>query len=232
VDIYVDAAREAGLAITHVIETHLHNDYVSGGRELAALTGATHVIGAGADLGYAHRPVVDGEAFSLGAIRFTTLDTPGHTPEHVSYAVADTDRAAEPFLFFAADKTDPGAFNLPLYLAFADPMNTPGLLLAPKMARGFRFVIMDVMRTDADHVIELNAPEELYDIAAHAAGDLIRAQARPLKMPGLARTFDALARQALERRIGALEAQVRALTHPLSGEDARADTGGRRRAPA
>ena len=76
------------------------------------------------------------------------------------------ERASEPFLFFAADKTDPGAFNLPLYLAFADPMNTPGLLLAPKMARGFRFVIMDVMRTDADHVIELNAPEELYDIAA------------------------------------------------------------------
>jgi fructose 1,6-bisphosphate aldolase/phosphatase len=76
------------------------------------------------------------------------------------------ERASEPFLFFAADKTDPGAFNLPLYLAFADPMNTPGLLLAPKIAQGFRFVIMDVMRTDADHVIELNAPEELYDIAA------------------------------------------------------------------
>jgi len=76
------------------------------------------------------------------------------------------ERPSEPFLFFAADKTDPGAFNLPLYLAFADPMNTPGLLLAPKMGRGFRFVIMDVNRTDADHVIELNAPEELYDIAA------------------------------------------------------------------
>jgi fructose 1,6-bisphosphate aldolase/phosphatase len=76
------------------------------------------------------------------------------------------ERPSEPFLFFAADKTDPGAFNLPLYLAFADPMNTPGLLLAPKMARGFRFVIMDVTHTDADHVIELNAPEELYDIAA------------------------------------------------------------------
>jgi fructose 1,6-bisphosphate aldolase/phosphatase len=80
--------------------------------------------------------------------------------------MAIDERASEPFLFFAADKTDPGAFNLPLYLAFADPMNTPGLLLAPKMARGFRFVIMDVMRTDADHVIELHAPEELYDIAA------------------------------------------------------------------
>jgi fructose 1,6-bisphosphate aldolase/phosphatase len=57
------------------------------------------------------------------------------------------ERANEPFLFFAADKTDPGAYNLPLYLAFADPMNTPGLMLAPSMAKGFKFVIMDVAHT-------------------------------------------------------------------------------------
>jgi len=76
------------------------------------------------------------------------------------------ERPAEPFLFFAADKTDPGAFNLPLYLAFADPMNTPWLMLAPSMGKGFRFVIMDVNHTEGDRVIELNAPEELYDIAA------------------------------------------------------------------
>lgn len=76
------------------------------------------------------------------------------------------ERPNEPFLFFAADKTDPGAFNLPLYLAFADPMNTPGLMLSPKMAKGFRFVIMDVSETSADRVIELDAPEEIYDIAA------------------------------------------------------------------
>jgi fructose 1,6-bisphosphate aldolase/phosphatase len=76
------------------------------------------------------------------------------------------ERPNEPFLFFAADKTDPGAFNLPLYLAFADPMNTPGLLLSPKMAEGFRFVIMDVANTEGDRIIELKAPEDLYDIAA------------------------------------------------------------------
>jgi fructose 1,6-bisphosphate aldolase/phosphatase len=76
------------------------------------------------------------------------------------------ERPNEPFVFFAADKTDPGAFNLPLYLAFADPMNTPGLILSPKMAKGFRFVIMDVSHAEADRVIELNAPEESYDIAA------------------------------------------------------------------
>ncbi len=75
------------------------------------------------------------------------------------------ERPSEPFLLFAADKTDPGAFDLPLYLAFADPMNTPGLILAPKMSKGFRFVIMDVQHTAGDRVIELNAPEDLYDIA-------------------------------------------------------------------
>lgn len=75
------------------------------------------------------------------------------------------ERPNEPFLFFAADKTDPGAYNLPLYLAFADPMNTPGLMLSPAMAKGFRFVIMDVAYTEGDRVIELDAPEDLYGIA-------------------------------------------------------------------
>ncbi|RLA85803.1 MAG: fructose 1,6-bisphosphatase [Deltaproteobacteria bacterium] len=76
------------------------------------------------------------------------------------------ERPNEPFLFFAADKTEPGAFNLPLYLAFADPMYCSGLILSPSMANGFKFTIMDVNYTEGDRVIELNAPEELYDIAA------------------------------------------------------------------
>lgn len=76
------------------------------------------------------------------------------------------ERPNEPFLFFAADKTDPGAYNLPLYLAFADPMNTPGLILSQKLGRGFRFVILDVTHTESDRIIELDAPEDLYAIAA------------------------------------------------------------------
>ncbi|HEX4981551.1 MAG TPA: fructose-1,6-bisphosphate aldolase/phosphatase [Ilumatobacteraceae bacterium] len=76
------------------------------------------------------------------------------------------ERPNEPFLFFAADKTDPGAFDLPLYLAFADVMNTPGLILSPKMSAGFRFVIMDVANTDGDRVVELCSPDDMYDIAA------------------------------------------------------------------
>jgi len=76
------------------------------------------------------------------------------------------ERPAEPFLMFAADKTEPGAFNLPLYLAFADPMHCPGLILAPSIKKGFKFVIMDVNYTKADRIIELVTPEESYDIAA------------------------------------------------------------------
>jgi fructose 1,6-bisphosphate aldolase/phosphatase len=76
------------------------------------------------------------------------------------------ERPAEPFLMFAADKTDPGAYNLPLYLAFADPMHNAGLILSPKIKKGFKFVVMDVSYTKADRIIELNSPEEIYNIAA------------------------------------------------------------------
>jgi len=109
VDLYLAEAAAAGVRITHVVETHLHNDYVSGGRELAALTGASHIIGAGARLAHEHRPVADGETFDVGSIRFRALETPGHTPEHVSYAVADTDRADEPFLLLTGGSLLVGA---------------------------------------------------------------------------------------------------------------------------
>ena len=76
------------------------------------------------------------------------------------------ERPNEPFLMFMADKTEPGAYNLPLYLAFADPMNTAGLLLSPEITQGFRFRVMDVGYTEGDRVIELDLPEDLYALAA------------------------------------------------------------------
>jgi fructose 1,6-bisphosphate aldolase/phosphatase len=76
------------------------------------------------------------------------------------------DRPNEPFLMFLADKTEPGAYNLPLYLAFADPMNTAGLLLSSEISKGFRFRVMDVSYTEGDRVIELKTPEDLYYLAA------------------------------------------------------------------
>ncbi|MEW5807615.1 MAG: fructose-1,6-bisphosphate aldolase/phosphatase [Acidobacteriota bacterium] len=76
------------------------------------------------------------------------------------------ERQNEPFIMFAADKTEPGAYNLPLFLAFTDPMHNAGLILSPKMKSGFKFVVMDVSYTKGDKMIELNSPEETYDIAA------------------------------------------------------------------
>jgi fructose 1,6-bisphosphate aldolase/phosphatase len=76
------------------------------------------------------------------------------------------EREAEPFLLFMADKTEPGAYNLPLYLAFCDPMYAPGLMLSGKIKKGFHFTIMDVNHTEGDRIIELDTPAEIYDIAA------------------------------------------------------------------
>lgn len=75
------------------------------------------------------------------------------------------ERPNEPFLLFAADKTDPGAYNLPLYLSFSCPMHNSGLILSPKM-KGFRYSVMDVSYTEVDKVIELETPNDLYDLAA------------------------------------------------------------------
>ncbi len=76
------------------------------------------------------------------------------------------ERPAEPFIAFAADKTDPGAYNLPFYLAFADPMHNSGLILGPELSKGFTFTIMDVGNSEKDKIIELHAPEDMYKIAA------------------------------------------------------------------
>ncbi len=75
------------------------------------------------------------------------------------------ERENEAFLLFAADKTNPGAYNLPFYLAFCDPMNTPGLLLSPKIGKGYKFRILDVSETRHDWYIELDSPEDIYKIA-------------------------------------------------------------------
>ncbi len=75
------------------------------------------------------------------------------------------ERAAEPFLLIAADKTDPGAFNLPLYLSFCDPMHNSGLIISPRIRQGYVFRIMDLSCADAEKIIELKTPDEIYDIA-------------------------------------------------------------------
>lgn len=76
------------------------------------------------------------------------------------------ERPAEPLIVLAMDKTEPGAFNLPLYLAFADPMWSPGLMLSPDVGKGFTFEIVDTEYLKGEKSVLLKAPEDLYDIAA------------------------------------------------------------------
>lgn len=75
------------------------------------------------------------------------------------------ERPAEPFMVLTADKTEPGAFNLLLYLTFCDPMYCSGLLLSPDIGKGFTFTVVDVDYTEADREITLHTPEDLYDLA-------------------------------------------------------------------
>ncbi len=73
------------------------------------------------------------------------------------------ERPSEPIIVFMADKTEPGAFNLPMYRIFADPFNTAGLVIDPRLHGGFKFVVHDVFEGKE---ITLNAPEEIYDLLA------------------------------------------------------------------
>lgn len=87
---FLEAARKRGLSIRWVIETHVHNDYISGARAVQEATGAS--IGAPASGGYAfaHRGLREGDAIRIGDLNVVALETPGHTPEHLAYLVHDT----------------------------------------------------------------------------------------------------------------------------------------------
>lgn len=87
VQMYLDEAEAHGLRITYVLETHLHADFVSGHRDLQARTGATIGIGARAQAGFPHLPLQDGDVLGVGRVRIRVLETPGHTPESLSYLV-------------------------------------------------------------------------------------------------------------------------------------------------
>lgn len=86
---YLETARAHGWRIRWVVDTHQHNDYLSGLVELAERTGARPLGSAYADLKYHHRGLTDGERFALGEVGIEVMHTPGHTPEHVSFLLYD-----------------------------------------------------------------------------------------------------------------------------------------------
>ena len=100
-DVYLEAASQNGLKITHIFETHRNEDYVTGSPELAAATGA-EIFTADAMLGIKHgRPAKDGEVFRIGRLRIKAILTPGHTPGHMSYLLDDPE--GNPWILFSGD---------------------------------------------------------------------------------------------------------------------------------
>lgn len=100
---YLQAAGQRGLKITHLIETHLHADHVSGNTELAARTGATIYLHKSAGAQFAHQPLQDDDVLTLGGVKIAIRHTPGHTPESVTLLVSDTTRAGEPWMALTGD---------------------------------------------------------------------------------------------------------------------------------
>jgi hydroxyacylglutathione hydrolase len=105
-DVYIEAAREAGVAITHIFETHIHADLVSGSRELCARLHSAKVYASGeggAEYGFDPEKIKDGDRFRFGEVLVTARHTPGHTPEHLSYLLAEADHPEEPWAILTGD---------------------------------------------------------------------------------------------------------------------------------
>jgi hydroxyacylglutathione hydrolase len=105
-DVYIEMAREVGVAITHIFETHIHADLVSGSRELCARVESARIFAShegGARYGFEHEQVQDGDRFTFGNVVVTARHTPGHTPEHLSYVLTEADHPDEPWGVLTGD---------------------------------------------------------------------------------------------------------------------------------
>src|SRR3990170_961910 len=103
VDIYIEEAAKQNLVIKHVIETHLHADFVSGHRELAKRAGARIYFGHKAGAKFEHVAVHDGDEMRIGAVRLRFLETPGHTPESICVLVFDEEQSSDPVAVLTGD---------------------------------------------------------------------------------------------------------------------------------
>lgn len=100
---YLRAAEQQGVQITHVFDTHLHADHISGAVELADKVGADVYVHPKVEAKYPHKSVKEGDQFTFGVAEIEVVETPGHTPNSISIAVADTSRASETMLLLTGD---------------------------------------------------------------------------------------------------------------------------------
>ena len=107
IQIYLDIANDEGFSIDYITETHIHADFLSGTRELAAATEARVLLSGegGADWQYdfEHESLHDGDSFMVGNLEFDVIHVPGHTPEHLSFVLTDLPSSQEPVMMFTGD---------------------------------------------------------------------------------------------------------------------------------
>jgi len=154
VDQYIEEAAAQNLKIKYIIETHVHADFVSGHRELAARTGAEIVFGEKAGAGFPHQAVKDGDVLTIGRVNLGILETPGHTPESICVLVSDDANADEPGKILTGDTL------------FIGDIGRPDLA----GGKGYTPQMMAAMMYDTLHnkLLKLDDAVEVYP--AHGAG--------------------------------------------------------------
>ena len=113
VEAYAEFAANQGMRITHVIDTHVHADHRSGGRELASQTGAQYCLHESADVAIPFTPLRDGDNIELGNTHLKVLHTPGHSPESICLIVTDLKRGSDPWFVLTGDTLFVGAVGRP-----------------------------------------------------------------------------------------------------------------------
>jgi hydroxyacylglutathione hydrolase len=154
VDIYLKAAEERGVKILHIFETHLHADFVSGHKELAARTGAKIYMGANAGAKFPHIAVQDGFELRAGKLLLKVLDTPGHTPESICILITDEEKSFNPWAVLTGDTLFLGDVGRPDLSTTHSPAELGGMLY------------------DSLHRKLLSLADEVLVYPAHGAGSL------------------------------------------------------------
>jgi hydroxyacylglutathione hydrolase len=113
VQAYSEFADSKGMAITHVIDTHIQADHLSGGRSLSEITGAQYCLHSTADVSFDFQPLTDGQELDLGNVTVKVLHTPGHSPESICLLVTDKTRGPEPWFLLTGDTLFVGAVGRP-----------------------------------------------------------------------------------------------------------------------
>ena len=159
VEIYLEAAQKQNVQIRHIFETHLHADFVSGHKELAARTGATIYMGKAAGATFAHVPTDDGFQLQVGEIRIDALETPGHTPESICLVVTDLavtneEKSQSPWAVLTGDTLFIGDVGRPDLSKTHTPQQLAGLMY------------------DSLHQKLMTLPDAVLVYPAHGAGSL------------------------------------------------------------